>query len=100
MLYNLCWVTLHTHVSCPSCREAWTSGIWAWDCVIKERVLVIPFVAALLGDNPMQSEFACHLGQGGNHFCRMCEVGKGADSASGECQHQINHKILSALQIH
>ena len=45
---------------------------------------MIPFVVALLGDNPMQSEFACHLGQGGKFFCRMCEV-KGFDSALGEC---------------
>jgi hypothetical protein len=67
-----------------SYREAWISGIWAWDCVVKDHVLVIPFVVALLGDNPMQSEFACHLGQGGKFFCRMCEV-KGFDSASGEC---------------
>ena len=46
---------------------------------------MIPFVVALLGDNPMQSEFACHLGQGGKFFCRMCEV-KGFDSTSGECR--------------
>lgn len=51
-------------------------------------MLVIPFVVALLGDNPMQSEFTCHLGQGGKFFCRMCEV-KGFDAASGECSSQI-----------
>ena len=67
------------------CREAWDSGIWAWDCVTKDCVLVIPFVAALLGDNPMQSEFTCHLGQGSKFFCWTCEV-KGFNSASGVCQ--------------
>ncbi|KAF8259511.1 hypothetical protein EI94DRAFT_1813228 [Lactarius quietus] len=61
-------------------EEAWTSGIWTWDCVVKDHVLVIPFVAALLGDNPMQSEFSCHLGGGGKFFCQMCEV-KGFDSS-------------------
>ena len=37
-------------------------GMWAWDCVQKEPILVCPLVLALLGDNPMQSEFACHIG--------------------------------------
>lgn len=44
------------------CRTAQDEGIWAWDCEMGEAVLVIPFVLALLGDNPMQSEFACHIG--------------------------------------
>lgn len=35
-------------------------------------------VLALLGDNPMQSEFACHIGMRGKFFCRSCWV-KGKD---------------------
>ncbi|KAG1784909.1 uncharacterized protein HD556DRAFT_1314704 [Suillus plorans] len=35
-------------------RESWKQGIWAWDCVHEEYVLVIPSILALLGDNPMQ----------------------------------------------
>ncbi|KAF4615110.1 hypothetical protein D9613_003453 [Agrocybe pediades] len=54
-------------------------GIWAWDCINKEPVLVFPSVLALLGDNPMHSEFACHIGLTGKYFCRTCWV-KGTDA--------------------
>jgi hypothetical protein len=49
----------------------------------------------------MQSEFACHLGQGGKFFCRMCDV-KGFDSTSGEWQfNQLDQsQILTMSQIH
>jgi hypothetical protein len=36
-------------------------------------------VLAMLGDNPMQSEFACHIGLRGKFFCRCCWV-KGYDA--------------------
>ena len=41
-------------------------------------MLVIPWVLALLGDNPMQSELACHRGLMAKIFCRVCWV-KGFD---------------------
>ena len=63
-------------------RAAWKTGVWAWDCVHEDHVLVIPFVATLLGDNPMQSEFACYVGPGGKFLCRICDV-KGKDSLEG-----------------
>ena len=45
-------------------------------------VLVILWILALLGDNPMQSEFACHAGLKAKFFCRMCWV-KGPDAHDG-----------------
>ncbi|PBK79410.1 hypothetical protein ARMGADRAFT_1049148 [Armillaria gallica] len=56
-----------------------SEGIWAWDCVNQEAVLLIPSIMAMLGDNPMQSEFACHIGLRGKFFCRVCWV-KGKDA--------------------
>ncbi|KAJ7124727.1 hypothetical protein C8R43DRAFT_898835 [Mycena crocata] len=60
-------------------EEAQGDGIWVWDVEFNEPVLVIPEVLALLGDNPMQSEFACHIGLAGKFFCRACWV-KGTDA--------------------
>jgi hypothetical protein len=62
-------------------RGAWETGIWAFDYVHCEPVLIIPSIAALLGDNPMQSELSCHVGMMGKHFCRICQV-KGRDAAN------------------
>lgn len=49
-----------------------------WDAETQEEVLVIPWILAFLGDNPMSSEFASHVGMQGKCFCRTCQV-KGAD---------------------
>ncbi|KAK7043938.1 hypothetical protein VNI00_008104 [Paramarasmius palmivorus] len=61
-------------------EDAQTHGIWAWDSATDEPVLLLVCVLALLGDNPMQSEFACHIGLKGKRFCRACLV-KGKDAA-------------------
>lgn len=55
--------------------------MWAWDASNQELVLLIPVVLAMLGDNPMQSEMACHIGLRGKYFCRTCQV-KGVDVGS------------------
>ncbi|EIW86698.1 hypothetical protein CONPUDRAFT_69138 [Coniophora puteana RWD-64-598 SS2] len=60
-------------------EQAQATGIWAWDCEDQEMVLLIPVVLAVLGDNPMQSELACHVGMKGKFFCRNCWV-KGHDA--------------------
>ncbi|ETW83356.1 hypothetical protein HETIRDRAFT_119480 [Heterobasidion irregulare TC 32-1] len=57
-------------------RDCQKSGIWAWDCILQEAVLVIPSVLAMLGDNPMQSEMACHIGLQGKRFCHACWVAR------------------------
>lgn len=41
-------------------------------------MLVVPSVLAMLGDNPMQSKIACHIGLAGKLFCRVCRVSKGS----------------------
>ena len=62
-------------------------GIWAWDYTFNEAVLIIPLVLALLGYNPMQLEFASHIGLNGNLFCQVCKTHKSvkdADSSDEE----------------
>ncbi|KAJ7254168.1 hypothetical protein C8J57DRAFT_987872, partial [Mycena rebaudengoi] len=54
-------------------------GIEAYDCQLEEMVLLIPWIITMLGNNPMQSEFASHIGLSGKCFCRVCHV-RGADS--------------------
>ncbi|KAJ3915248.1 hypothetical protein F5877DRAFT_92367 [Lentinula edodes] len=54
--------------------DAQLNGVWAWDSHYNDIVLLVPSVLGLLGDNPMQSEFACHIGFMGCLFCRVCRV--------------------------
>ncbi|KZT24421.1 hypothetical protein NEOLEDRAFT_1156913 [Neolentinus lepideus HHB14362 ss-1] len=48
------------------------------------NVLVLPSVLAMLGDNPMQSEIACHIGLMGKLFCRACWVKNNAGDENQE----------------
>ncbi|KAJ7654427.1 hypothetical protein DFH06DRAFT_993722, partial [Mycena polygramma] len=60
-------------------QKSQKTGIEAYDCHFDEMVLLIPWIIAMLGDNPMQSEFASHIGLSGKCFCRVCNV-RGADA--------------------
>ncbi|KAG1735951.1 uncharacterized protein EDB91DRAFT_1238171 [Suillus paluster] len=51
-------------------EESWKQGIWTWDCVHEEYVLVIP-------------SMACHIGSMGKYFCHICKV-KGHNASSAE----------------
>ncbi len=62
-----------------SFRDLQENGLAAWDCVFDEDVLYIPWFLACLGDNPMQSELASHIGLQGKFFCRVCHA-RGKDS--------------------
>jgi hypothetical protein len=60
-------------------RELQENGLEAWDACYKEFVILFPWIIALLGDNPMQSELSSHIGMSGKCFCRVCKV----ESSSG-----------------
>ncbi|EMD30756.1 hypothetical protein CERSUDRAFT_101018 [Gelatoporia subvermispora B] len=62
-------------------RDAHASGWEVWDSYYNEVVLLLPWILAFLGDNPMASEFASHIGMNGKFFCRVC---KANDTTSGK----------------
>ncbi|KZS93974.1 hypothetical protein SISNIDRAFT_387475, partial [Sistotremastrum niveocremeum HHB9708] len=64
-------------------------GMFAWDCELEEEVMFFITVLGFLGDNPMQSEFACHIGLKGKKFCRCCEV-QGRDRGGGEADNDAD----------
>lgn len=65
-------------------RKYQEEGIVAFDSEFQEDILVIPDVLALLGDNPMQSELACHIGLTARLFCRTCWIGDGDEGGGNE----------------
>ncbi|KAL1756891.1 hypothetical protein FB107DRAFT_210543, partial [Schizophyllum commune] len=61
-------------------------GIEAYDCELEEVVLLMPWVFDFDADNPMASEFSCHVGMSGKCMCRVCVLrgGKESDDVSKE----------------
>ncbi|EIN08604.1 hypothetical protein PUNSTDRAFT_28808, partial [Punctularia strigosozonata HHB-11173 SS5] len=55
-------------------KKGGENGIAVWDSSLDEEILVIPWILAFQGDNPMASEFASHIGMKGKFFCRICHV--------------------------
>jgi hypothetical protein len=73
------------------------TGVWAWDCVENCLVLIIIWVLALLGDNPMQSELACHRGLMAKFFCRVYWV-KGHDVDDSDATVIIQSTVVRAKE--
>ncbi|KAI0739242.1 hypothetical protein C8Q80DRAFT_1124588 [Daedaleopsis nitida] len=63
-------------------RSAHENGIDVWECLTGEDALVIPWVHAFQGDNPMASEFLSHIGMTGKCICRICEVYRKVDAGT------------------
>lgn len=60
-------------------RKLQSEGTWVYDADDSKLALVFPAILAMLGDNPMQSEFACHRGLMAKLFCRICKVKRGKE---------------------
>ncbi|KAJ3558207.1 hypothetical protein NP233_g11552 [Leucocoprinus birnbaumii] len=79
-------------------RDGQLHGIWSYDCIENEDVLVIPWILAILGDNPMQSELSCHIGLHGKFFCRCCEV-KGKDGSNTREKEKMTFSSTQTSQV-
>lgn len=51
-----------------------SNGIFAYDALLDEEVLVVAPVICVLSDNPRYSEIMSHSGTSANMHCRMCMV--------------------------
>ncbi|CAD7065235.1 unnamed protein product [Tilletia caries] len=46
----------------------------AYDCELKEDVMVRPYLLSVMADNPMAASLTSSIGLMGNKCCRMCDV--------------------------
>ncbi|KAG8719403.1 hypothetical protein FRC09_011168 [Ceratobasidium sp. 395] len=74
-------------------------GVVAYDCQMGEDVLFIPWVYAMQGDNPMQSELCSHIGLNGKFFCRVCHV-RGKDQDRKVQEQSEVERISEFMQTH
>ena len=58
-----------------SIRKAADTGVDAYDCKMREEVMLVPYALFFAGDNPMQAEMSSHGGLTYNYFCWTCYVG-------------------------
>ncbi|CAE6529069.1 unnamed protein product [Rhizoctonia solani] len=80
-------------------EEALANGINAYDCETHKEVTVIPWVYAMQGDNPMQSELSSHIGMTGKFFCQVCYVrGKDKDREGG--QESVVERVKEFMEVH
>lgn len=49
-------------------KNAGKQGIEAWDCDLGEAILLVVWILAFQGENPMSSEFASHIGMKGKYL--------------------------------
>ncbi len=49
-------------------------GVLVYDACLREQVLIVAPVMAILGDNARASELVNHLGSRAKRFCRKCKV--------------------------
>ena len=60
-------------------------GIVAYDSMDDREILCFIDILDMLGDNPMQSEIAGHMGTGSTNLgCRMCDVGGSKEYKKGD----------------
>ncbi|KAJ7256585.1 hypothetical protein C8J57DRAFT_1649924 [Mycena rebaudengoi] len=58
-----------------SIETSFKDPVVAWDCEMKEEVLLRPYGLLFAGDNPMQAELCSCAGLNSNFFCRTCHAG-------------------------
>ncbi|KZV61610.1 hypothetical protein PENSPDRAFT_693254 [Peniophora sp. CONT] len=71
---NIHFLSTSNLAPCYTRSAICAGGLAAWDCKFDEEVLVLPWVLAFFGDNPMQSEMASHVGLTGKQFCCACKA--------------------------
>ncbi|KAL1658383.1 hypothetical protein GGF50DRAFT_67362 [Schizophyllum commune] len=72
------------------------NGVEAYDWVHKELVIIAPWILAELGDNPMQSELAAHIGMRGRCYCRVCCYNQDSSDRQDE-QHHVAAVLRSGI---
>ena len=81
------------------------NGIEAWDCLLEETVLLVPWVLSFQGDNPMSCAMASHVGMSGRYYCRAClasscpEVEKGQSDDLGDAQERERIRTFMMVRL-